>query len=416
MLLILRPDIHIHNSGCVYEVPIVENDVIDLHQDLYDSQIRRFPSQPPHRHQRESPSMVPAPNIFPSVEPSSGLDPRSYDRIRQNFKCPKFSGKPKDWKVWDKGLQRYLSIWELQHVLDADFLIMPLSQAHHRDNKLVYYIIEEAVQQSALASSYVRKSPLNNGFEAYYTLLEGFVFAGTTTASLLLNELTGFRFLSSETPTALVLRLQELFHDLASLPGEAAMQFNDTQKIGYLLNTLRPEKEWQTVHSALTSRQINGDITFVQACAELTVRCEANRAAELMDRPITNKTVRIGAAQLESLPSSEASDDQVLAYISTQVKKRNLDLKRLGGRKPRPQLPCLAKGCEDSSPFSLCGTHYHSVIAGKTPSLELRNNYGFAKFDESTKLIVYPDKVPSDRLPSNVKRVIAASAKLDMDE
>ena len=145
MLLILRPDIHIHNSGCVYEVPIVENDVIDLHQDLYDSQIRRFPSQPPHRHQRESPSMVPAPNIFPSVEPSSGLDPRSYDRIRQNFKCPKFSGKPKDWKVWDKGLQRYLSIWELQHVLDADFLIMPLSQAHHRDNKLVYYIIEEAV-------------------------------------------------------------------------------------------------------------------------------------------------------------------------------------------------------------------------------------------------------------------------------
>ena len=248
MLLILRPDIHIHNSGCVYEVPIVENDVIDLHQDLYDSQIRRFPSQPPHRHQRESPSMVPAPNIFPSVEPSSGLDPRSYDRIRQNFKCPKFSGKPKDWKVWDKGLQRYLSIWELQHVLDADFLIMPLSQAHHRDNKLVYYIIEEAVQQSALASSYVRKSPLNNGFEAYYTLLEGFVFAGTTTASLLLNELTGFRFLSSETPTALVLRLQELFHNLASLPGEAAMQFNDTQKIGYLLNTLRPEKEWQTVH------------------------------------------------------------------------------------------------------------------------------------------------------------------------
>ncbi len=147
------------------------------------------------------------------------------------------------------------------------------------------------------------------------------------------------------------------------------------------------------------------------------MRCEANRAAEIMDRPITNKAVKIGIAQLESsLPPSEASDDQVLAYISTQVKKRNLDIKRLGGRKSRPRLPCLAKGCEDSSPFSLCGTHYHSVIAGKTPILKLRNNYGFAKFDESTKLIVYPDKVPSDRLPSNVKRVTSASAKLDMDE
>ncbi len=284
-------------------MPIVENDVVDIHVDLYDSQIRRISPQPTHRHQTEPPPMVSIQKAVQPVESSPGLDSRSYDRIRQNFKCPKFSGKPKDWKVWGKGLQRYLSIWELQHVLDPDFLVMPLSQAHHRDNKLLYYnIIEEAVQQSALASSYVRMSSLNNGFEAYYTLLEGFVFAGTTTASLLLNELIGFCFHSNETPTALVLRLQELFHDSASLPGNAAMQFNDTQKIGYLLNTLRPEKEWQTVHSALTSRHINGDITFTQACAELTVRCEASRAAELMNRPIAHKAVRIGIAQLEASP------------------------------------------------------------------------------------------------------------------
>ncbi len=125
------------------------------------------------------------------------------------------------------------------------------------------------MQQSNLAASYVRKAPLNNGFEASYTLMDGFVFAGATTASLLLNELTGFRFLQNETPTALVLCLGELFHDLEALPGQAAMTFNDTQRIGYLLNALRHEKEWHTVHSALTSRQINGDITFLQACTEL---------------------------------------------------------------------------------------------------------------------------------------------------
>jgi hypothetical protein len=303
----------------------------------------------------------------------------------------------------------------LQHVLDPEFLANPpLTKTQHRDNKLVYYIIEEAVQQSNLAASYVRKAPLDNGFEAYYTLLDGFVFAGATTASLLLNELTGFRFLSNETPTALVLRLGELFHDLEALPGQAAMTFNDTQRIGYLLNALRHEKEWLTVHSALTSRQINGDITFVQACTELTVRCEANRAAEMMDRPIVQKAVKIGAAQVES-SLDKVVEDQVIAYISTHMKKHHTDPAKtdLGTRKPRkprPSLPCLAKDCDDESPYSLCGTHYHSLVAGKLDSLELRNNYGSAKYDEATKMIVYPEKVPADRRPSNMRSVKVGAA------
>jgi hypothetical protein len=93
----------------------------------------------------------------------------------------------------------------------------------------------------------VQKAPLNKGFEAYYTLLDGFVFASATSASLLLNELTNFRFKKDETPTELVLRLEELFQELKSLPGEAAMVFNDTQCIGYLLGALRHEKEWDHV-------------------------------------------------------------------------------------------------------------------------------------------------------------------------
>ncbi len=67
------------------------------------------------------------------------------------------------------------------------------------------------------------------------------------------------------------------------------MTFNDTQQIGYLLNVLRHEKEWQNVHSAIQSRQIKGDITFVEACDELKLRCEAHHANVLIDRSVTNK-------------------------------------------------------------------------------------------------------------------------------
>jgi hypothetical protein len=94
----------------------------------------------------------------PRVEPhagensaagGSGMDNRAYEKLKQTFKCPKFSGQPKDWKQWNKGFQRYLSIWELNHVLHPDFFDnLPLSTAKIRDNKLVYYIIEDATQSS----------------------------------------------------------------------------------------------------------------------------------------------------------------------------------------------------------------------------------------------------------------------------
>ena len=50
--------------------------------------------------------------------PSTSLDSKSYDKIRQSFKCPKFSGQAREWKAWHKGFLRYLSIWELDYVLD----------------------------------------------------------------------------------------------------------------------------------------------------------------------------------------------------------------------------------------------------------------------------------------------------------
>ena len=71
----------------------------------------------------------------------------SYDKIRQSFKCPRFSGQTKEWKTWNKGFMRYLSIWDLDYVLDPDFCNeMPLTSEKKRDNKMVFYIIEDSVQ------------------------------------------------------------------------------------------------------------------------------------------------------------------------------------------------------------------------------------------------------------------------------
>ncbi len=105
----------------------------------------------------------------------------------------------------------------------------------------------------------------------------------------------------------------------------------------------------------------------------------------------------------------------MIAYISTHMKKHHTDPAKtdLGTRKPRkprPSLSCLAKDCDDESPYSLGGTHYHSLVAGKLDSLELRNNYGSAKYDEATKMIVYPEKVPADRRPSNMRSVKVGAA------
>ena len=247
-----RDDVTLSRTGIAFDIPLNESDFLEIH---FNAPGPREPGddRSVQRSIRDTGPVDRAPSD------TSGRAPdKAFDKLRQSFKLPKFTGNAKDWKLWNQGLMRYLSIWNLDHVTDPDFAdSLPLTADQRRDNKLVYYVLEDAVQSSPLARSYVQKAPRNNGFEAYYTLLDGFVFAGTTTASLLLNELTNFRFKKDETPTELCLRLEELFQDLKSLPGEAAMVFNDTQCIGYLLAALRHEKEWATVHSSITAIQSN---------------------------------------------------------------------------------------------------------------------------------------------------------------
>jgi hypothetical protein len=302
-------------------------------------------------------------------------------------------------------------------VLDPDFFSqLPLSAEQKRDNKLVYYVIEDAVQNSPLAASHVRQAGLNNGFEAYYTLHDGYVFAGATTATLLLNELSNFRFLPNESPTELCLCLEELFQELKMLPGDAAVTFIDTQQIGYLLNALRHEKEWEHVCSTITSKQIQGNITFRQACDELKVRCEASRVHELMDKPIKGKRVQGLACKTEEVaqPAVESVTEKVLGFISSMSKRLNLDgaipdgeKGDKKGKKKGERKECLVADCLEKTAYPLCPLHYHTLVSAKSSSLKLRNGYGDATFDPSTNLIVYPAKTPVDRLPTKVKKVLA---------
>ncbi len=111
---------------------------------------RRFATSPPDRDRRpDNHNIEDVYNMGRSVPAVTGLS-----KSQQNFKCPKFSGNTKDWKIWNKGFVRYLSIWDLEHVLDPSFFDeFPLSAQKVNDNKLVFYILEDATQSSPLAAS-----------------------------------------------------------------------------------------------------------------------------------------------------------------------------------------------------------------------------------------------------------------------
>jgi hypothetical protein len=140
-------------------------------------------------------------------------------------------GEVRHWKVWNQGFIRFLSINRLDHVIEEGFLQVHLSIGMQEENKLVYYLLEDAVSGSSVASKYVRRAAIWNGHEAYFLLYDGFALSGPAQAAILLGLLGHFRFQADETPSEVTLRLQELFDDLESVPGSAAMTMNDTQKI-----------------------------------------------------------------------------------------------------------------------------------------------------------------------------------------
>jgi hypothetical protein len=158
--------------GVVFDIPLNKDDILEIRINVDRRALLPRPlgrsnlvssgdseSHSEHHRARHLPHQL--------EDESDNVGSKSYDKIRQTFKCSKFNGNTRDWKSWNKNLMRFLSIWELDYVVDPEFMdVLPISPSQWRDNKLVYYIIEDVVQGSALASSYVQQAPLNNGFEA----------------------------------------------------------------------------------------------------------------------------------------------------------------------------------------------------------------------------------------------------------
>ncbi len=82
-------------------------------------------------------------------------------------------------------LLRFLSINQLDHVLEEDFLQVGLTFERQEDNKLVFYILEDAVAGASVAAKYVSRAALWNGNEAYYLLYAGYALSGPAHAAFL---------------------------------------------------------------------------------------------------------------------------------------------------------------------------------------------------------------------------------------
>jgi hypothetical protein len=219
-----------------------------------------------------------------------------------NFKLTKFDGQARSWKQWDKSFVRYLSIHhQLDHVIEECFLaVLPLFPQDFHSNKMVYYLLEDAIVSASLAAKYFRQAAKWNGNEAYSRLHDGYVFAGPQTMTLLLAELVNARFKPDDSASSFCLGLREIFEDLEMIPGPSSLALNDTQKIGYLLSGIRQEKSLQSVYVALQDKQLKGATTFEEACEDLFNRCAAIRADELLETPVRGQLDQITATLLQT--------------------------------------------------------------------------------------------------------------------
>ena len=81
------------------------------------------------------------------------------------------------------------------------------------------------------------------------------------------------------------------------------------------------------------------------------------------------------------------------------------------------KVPCLAKDCAELvQPYlPLCKLCYLQCMAGKIPSLVLRDNLGTALFNSKTQVLDFPPSVPPSRFPKKGlkkgKKILMAGAR-----
>jgi hypothetical protein len=103
-------------------------------------------------------------------------------KILGTFKLPKFDGNARQWKSWHKTFIRYLSIHQLDFVIEESFLdSLPLTPRDFGANKKVHYILEDTITPGSIAAKYFRQAAKWNGNEAYAKLFNRFVSSGPQT-------------------------------------------------------------------------------------------------------------------------------------------------------------------------------------------------------------------------------------------
>lgn len=357
--------------------------------------------------------------------------------IGELSKLSEFSGAQSDFKAWCQELWRVAAVNGLEETLD------PSCRPGHvafdpQKNKVLYYLIEKAVEHSVIAHSHFKKASRFDGNAAYFVLREAYVFSGQAEAALLLQKLNGFRLQSGELLVTFCTRLSELFEDLESLEGENAMEFSPTQKLMYLLNAIADEPDLAAAHVYLQSEMNRGTMTFDLAMRDLQLRCETQRAntalKEAAPAPLSNRGRRAYAAnpqeigmsarqsaaepykpteeewmatrELECGTDIDAMDTTQMKALVTTVNKRLHQAKSAGGAgvtNSEHATPCLVKGCEERCSLPICRLHFASMVCGKTPVLPLKNDYGEVKYDKVKHQAVYPPAVPADKLKKIVR-------------
>jgi hypothetical protein len=203
--------------------------------------------------------LVPSSHLSIGAIPLPALN----SKLLSSFKLPKFDGAARNWKAWDRAFQRFLGLHQLDHVLEEDFPTRIWENpGAKKSNKIVFFLLEDAVASRSLASKYVRQAAKWDGHGAYLLLHNGYVFSGPQTAKILLAELSSLRLLRNENASVFCLRLIEFVGDLEMIPGNAAVYLTETQKLGYLLSAIRHEPSLQSVYVQLQSDQLRGRVSF----------------------------------------------------------------------------------------------------------------------------------------------------------
>ena len=102
----------------------------------------------------------------------------------------------------------------------------------------------------------------------------------------------------------------------------------------------------------------------------------------------------------------DTMDPSRMKALVTTINKRLHQTKSKGGSgvtNAEDATPCLIHGCNEKCSLPICRLHFASMVCGKTPALQLKNNYGIFKYDKDKHQAIYPASVPAEKLKKIVR-------------